>query len=56
MAHGHEHSRHQHHHHGSVHPPAAVLPSLLRSSLVQRLAMAAGLSALLWLCAWWTIG
>jgi hypothetical protein len=33
-----------------------VLPSLLRGSLAQRLALAAGVSVLLWLCAYWAIG
>jgi hypothetical protein len=33
-----------------------VLPSLLRSSLAQRLVLATGVSALLWLCAYWAIG
>ena len=47
---------HHHHHHGSAHPPAIVPPSLLRSSLTQRLALAAGIAALLWLCALWAIG
>jgi hypothetical protein len=47
---------HHHHHHGSVHPPAVVLPSLLRASLAQRLAIAAGVTALLWLCALWAMG
>jgi hypothetical protein len=55
MAHGHDH-HHHHHHLGSVHPPAAVLPSLLRSSLAQRLGLAAGLAALLWLFAAWAMG
>ena len=55
MAHTH-HGHDQHRHHGGAHPPAAVLPSLLRSSLAQRLAIAAGLAALLWLCALWAIG
>jgi len=55
MAHTHDHG-HDHHHHGGAHPPAAVLPSLLRSSLAQRLAIATGLAALLWLFALWAIG
>jgi hypothetical protein len=47
---------HHHHHHGSIHPPAAVLPSLLRGSLSQRLVIAATVTVLLWLCALWAIG
>ena len=53
MAHTHA---HHHHHRGSVHPPAAVLPSLLRGSLAQRLAIAAGVAVLLWLCVLWAMG
>jgi hypothetical protein len=46
-----------HHHHGEArHPPATVLPSLLRMSLVQRIAIAAALSAAVWLAAYWAIG
>jgi hypothetical protein len=57
MAHTHDsHHHHHHHHHGNVHPPAAVLPSLLRGSLAQRLVLAAGLTALLWLGAMWGMG
>ena len=52
----HTHDSHHHHHHGSVHPPAAVLPSLLRGSLAQRLLLAASVTALLWLCALWAMG
>lgn len=54
MTHTHDHPHH--HHPGIGHPPAPVLPSLLRSSLGQRLAIATGLSALIWLCAYWAIG
>ena len=41
---------HPHHQHrpGHGHPPAAVSPSILRMSVVQRLAIAAALIALLW--------
>jgi hypothetical protein len=54
MPHAHEH--HHHHHVGNVHPPAALAPSLLRSSVGQRLALAAGVAAALWLCVLWAIG
>jgi hypothetical protein len=54
MAHSHKH--HHHHHVGSIHPPAAVLPSLLRGSLAQRLVIAASVTAPLWLCVLWAMG
>ena len=47
---------HHHHHHGDTHPPAPILPSLLRSSVGQRVAIAAVCAALLWLCALWASG
>jgi hypothetical protein len=46
---------HPHHHPGHVHPPAAVAPSLLRLSAWQRLAVASGLIALMWLAVWWAL-
>jgi hypothetical protein len=52
----HSHDDHGHHHPGHGHPPAAVLLSLLRLSLAERLAIACGLSALLWLLAYWGVG
>jgi hypothetical protein len=33
----------------------ALAPSLLRLSAVQRLVIAAALSAILWLCVWWAL-
>jgi hypothetical protein len=39
---------HHHHHAGRGHPPAAISPSILRMSVVERLAVAAALIALLW--------
>ena len=39
---------HHHHHPGQGHPPASISPSILRMSVVQRLAIAAALIALLW--------
>ncbi len=42
-----EHSHH-HHPHGHAHPPAAIAPSILRLSVVQRLLFAALLTALVW--------
>jgi hypothetical protein len=43
----------QHHHAAGAHPSPTILPSLLRLSLPQRLAIAAGLIALLWLAVLW---
>ena len=39
---------HHHHHPGQGHPPAVVSPSILRMSILERLAIAAALIALLW--------
>jgi hypothetical protein len=44
-----------HHHPGDIHPPAAVAPSLLRLSVWRRLAVAAALTALLWLAVLWAL-
>ena len=44
-----------HHHPGRGHPPAALAPSILRLSLWQRLAVAAGLSAVVWLAVVWAM-
>ena len=46
---------HHHHHPGHTHPPAAVGPSLLRLSAAQRLAVAGGLIALIWLAVYWAM-
>jgi hypothetical protein len=48
---------HLHHQHraGQGHPPAVVSPSLLRMSVVQRLAIAAALIALLWAAVVWAM-
>jgi hypothetical protein len=53
----HDHSGHHHHHHhaGHVHPPASVHPSILRLSLAQRLAWAAGLVVLIWAATVWAM-
>lgn len=53
--HGHHHHGHHHHHAGHAHPPAAVRPSILRLSALQRLGIAGGLIALLWLAAFWAM-
>jgi hypothetical protein len=65
-AHTHHHSdahssahlhRHAGHHHApaSPHPPAALLPSLIRQSLAQRLAIAGFVCAVLWSAVWLAI-
>jgi hypothetical protein len=55
--HGHRDHDHSHHHHhpGHAHPPAAVHASILRLSVLQRLAISVGLIALLWIAAFWAI-
>jgi hypothetical protein len=52
--HGHPHE-HRHHHPGHLHPPASVHPSILRLSALQRLGVAAGLIALVWLATLWAM-
>jgi hypothetical protein len=49
------HDDHHHGHAGHAHPPAAVHPSILRLSVAQRLAVAAGLIALIWAAAFWAM-
>ena len=49
--HTHRHDDLHHHHPGHAHPPAAVHPSILRLSALQRLAVSAGLIALIWAAA-----
>ena len=47
---------HAHHHHpGHAHPPASVHPSILRLSVLERLAAAAGVIALIWATALWAM-
>jgi hypothetical protein len=48
---------HLHHHHrpGQGHPPAAISPSILRMSVVQRLGIAAALIVLLWGAVLWAM-
>jgi hypothetical protein len=46
---------HHHHHPGSGHPPAGAAPSLLRLSVLQRLAVAGALVALLWTAVIWAM-
>jgi hypothetical protein len=52
MSHAHP---HHHHHPGHTHPPAAVMPSLLRLSVWQRLGVAGGLIVLIWLAVYWAM-
>jgi hypothetical protein len=52
----HVHPPHHHHHRsGEGHPPASVAPSILRLSVLQRLAIAASLIALLWGAVLWAM-
>jgi fatty acid desaturase len=53
--HGRHPHEHHHHHPGHVHPPATVQPSILRLSARQRLSVAAGLIALVWLATFWAM-
>jgi hypothetical protein len=46
---------HPHRHPGQGHPPASVLPSILRMSVVERLAIAAALIVLLWGAVLWAM-
>lgn len=44
---------HSHHHPGHAHPPARATLSLFRLSAAQRLTVAGGLIALIWLAVFW---
>jgi len=44
-----------HHHPGHSHPPAPVLPSLLRMSAAVRLATAALTLVVIWAAVWWAL-
>jgi hypothetical protein len=46
---------HHHHHGGATHPAAAIAPSILRLSAAQRLAVAVGLMALIWIAVFWAV-
>jgi hypothetical protein len=46
---------HHHHHGGEPHPSPAIAPSLLRFSVLQRLALAGVLIALIWAAFWWAL-
>jgi hypothetical protein len=49
------HTARAHHHPGHGHPPAPAGASLLRLSAWQRLSLAAGFSALIWLAVYWAM-
>ncbi|MFN3350741.1 hypothetical protein [Pseudorhodoplanes sp.] len=46
---------HHHHPHGHAHPPAAVGPSILRLSGLQRVLIVAALIAVVWTAALWVM-
>jgi hypothetical protein len=46
---------HHHHHPGHAHPSARIAPSLLRMAALERLAIAAAASLLLWGALWWAV-
>jgi hypothetical protein len=48
---------HPHHHHqpGQGHPPASISPSILRMSVLERLAVAAVLIVVLWGAVFWAM-
>ena len=46
---------HHHHHPGQGHPAASISPSILRMSVLQRLAIAAALIATLWGAVIWAM-
>jgi hypothetical protein len=52
--HSHDHGHH-HHHPGEGHPPATVSPSILRMSVLERLAIAAALIVVLWGAVFWAM-
>ena len=54
-SHHHHHHHHHHRHAGHVHPPATVHPSILRMSVIERLAVSAVAITLIWLAVFWAI-
>jgi hypothetical protein len=46
---------HHHHHSGHIHPPATIDPSILRLSVLERLAAAAVVIAVLWAIVAWAM-
>jgi hypothetical protein len=51
----HVHQPQQHHHPGQGHPPASISPSILRMSVLERLAVAAALIVVLWGAVIWAM-
>jgi len=52
----HVHPHPQHHRHaGQGHPPASISPSILRISVLERLAIAAALIVVLWGAVFWAM-
>jgi hypothetical protein len=51
----HVHPQHHHHPAGQGHPPASISPSILRMSVLERLAIAAALAAALWAAVIWAM-
>jgi hypothetical protein len=49
------HVPHPHRHPGRGHPPASISPSILRMSVLQRLAIAAALIVVLWGAVFWAM-
>ena len=49
------HDAHHHHHVGHAHPPATVAPSILRLSVLERLAAVAVIIAALWGAVLWAM-
>ncbi len=49
------HHDHHHHHPGRAHPAAAVAPSILRLSALERLGIAAVVIVVLWGAVFWAI-
>jgi len=54
MSHDH-HPSHHHHARGQAHPPAPVAASILRLSVIQRLAIALGAVAVIWAAVFWAM-
>jgi len=46
---------HQHDHPGRGHPPAPISPSILRLSVMERLAISGALTVLLWAAVIWAM-
>jgi hypothetical protein len=51
----HDHLHHHHHPPGHAHPPAAIAPSILRLSVVERLGIVSVLIALIWAAVFWAM-